>query len=259
MRRIDLNADTGEANTPEWQAIEAAVLLQVTSANIACGGHAGDRESMTSTVRLAKASSVNIGAHPAYPDQANFGRKSLTLGDDISQKDLEHSLTEQIATLAEIAADNGLAMTYVKAHGALYNDAVFNPRLADLIAGVVAGLDPNLWLMGAPSSCLTQAAKDAGLNFIAEGFIDRRYTDDGHLQSRKEAGSVIEDNPAREAQALALWQGRDITTNTGNPLQINVDTLCLHSDSPGADVTATHIKQSLKRHGADIKAFIHAA
>ncbi len=259
MRPIDLNADTGEADTPEWQAIEAAVLKHVTSANIACGGHAGDHDSMSRTVKLAKSNGINIGAHPAYPDKANFGRKSLSLGDDISYKNLALTLTEQIKTLEEIAADNGTSISYVKAHGALYNDAVFNPQLAGLIAEVVADLNPNLWLMGAPSSCLTKAAQDAGLKFVAEGFIDRRYTDDGHLQSRKEAGAVIESNSDREAQALALWQGQNITTNTGKALNLQVQTLCLHSDSPGADITAAKIKHALLDQGAKIEPFINAA
>lgn len=258
MRMIDLNADTGEADNPEWLAVETAVLAHVTSANIACGGHAGDQKTMKRTVGLAKQQDVNIGAHPAYPDRANFGRKSLELGKDISRKNLQTALLSQITTLCEIAATQDSAVTYVKAHGALYNDAVFDESKANLIAETVAKLDTNLWLMGAPNSWLTKAAQSHGLRFIAEGFIDRRYTDKGHLQSRKEVGAVLESQTEREAQAIALLSQTPVRTATGNSLSLQVDTLCLHSDSQGADETARRIRVALESRGANIQAFYHA-
>lgn len=258
MRSIDLNADTGEADTPQWRSVEAKVLSQITSANIACGGHAGDDETMKRTIALAAKSNVNIGAHPAYPDKENFGRKSLKIGANISRSNLRNTLLAQITRLSEIAALQGQAVTYVKAHGALYNDAVFDPEKADLIASVVASLDPFLWLMGAPNSQLTRAAKSHGLSFVAEGFVDRRYTDDGHLQSRKEDGAVIADQSDRENQACALLKREPIPTASNGRLKLNVDTLCLHSDSPGADVTAKLIRKTLESRGAQIKAFTHA-
>ncbi len=257
MRSIDLNADTGEANTPEWQATEAAVLAWISSANIACGGHAGNDETMRRTVKLAKQYGVNIGAHPAYPDKENFGRKSFTLGDDISKPDLKAAIMSQISRLAEIAAEEGCALTYVKAHGALYNDAVFSTETADLIAFCVARLDQNLILMGAPNSCLTKAAHQAGLKFVAEGFVDRRYTDDGHLQSRRETGAVIEDQAQRTAQALALLAKTPVTTASGQKLTLVTDTLCLHSDSPGAGETAKSIRRAIEKSGGTVKAFTH--
>ncbi|NNE59170.1 MAG: LamB/YcsF family protein [Hellea sp.] len=258
MRAIDLNADTGEADTAEWQAVEAAIMGYITSANIACGGHAGDDESMRRTVSLALENNVNIGAHPAYPDRENFGRKPLILGTDISSLELANSITAQISRLAEIASEQGGAITYVKAHGALYNDAVFDIKLADLIAETVAHIDCGLWLMGAPNSCLTQAAHDHGLKFIAEGFIDRRYTDDGHLLSRKEDSAVLKSQTERENQAISLLTQGQVFTNTGQPLSLDVDTFCIHSDSPGADKTAKTICDALISRGADIKAFTNA-
>ncbi len=255
MRRIDLNADTGEADKPDWQATEAAVMQYISSANIACGGHAGDAQSMARTVNLAKKHGVNIGAHPAYPDRENFGRKSLRLGEEISRRDLQSALLEQITTLCEIAANQGQAVRYVKAHGALYNDAVFDHEKAMLIAETVAALDSSLWLMGAPNSHLTKAADHHGLTFIAEGFVDRRYTDDGHLQSRKEAGAVLAQQKDREDQAIALLANEAIQTAQGNQLRLFVDTLCLHSDSAGADETARRIRQALLNKGAKIEAF----
>ncbi len=257
MRAIDLNADIGEADTPEWRAVEAAVMTHITSANIACGGHAGDSESMARTVKLALENGVNIGAHPAYPDKENFGRKSLSVGVDISARQLRQSLTSQIISLAEIAADHGHAITYVKPHGALYNDSVFDPNLALLLADVVANIDPNLWLIGAPGSAQEKAAKARGLTYISEGFIDRRYTDDGHLQSRKEDGAVIENQTTRQNQAVALLNQKPVTTATGGKLNLSVDTLCLHSDSAGADKTAALIRKALTKQNATIKAFIH--
>lgn len=256
MRRIDLNADTGEADTPDWQATEAAVMQYISSANIACGGHAGDANSMKRMVALAVKNGVNIGAHPAYPDRENFGRKSLALGVDISKRDLKNALLSQITELCEIAAEQGRTVSYVKAHGALYNDAVFDAEKALLIASTVAELDSTLWLMGAPNSYLTKAAEQCGLEFIAEGFVDRRYTDDGHLQSRKESGAVLDSQSDREEQAVALLRNETIRTAQNNPLQLSVDTLCLHSDSAGADETAHRIRRALINQGADIKAFI---
>lgn len=258
MRSIDLNADTGEADNHDWRLIENRVLAQVSSANIACGGHAGDDESMKRILDIAKPHNINIGAHPAYPDRENFGRKTMSLGEDISLKGLENALLSQIARLAEIAVQQGQNINYVKAHGALYNDAVFDPEKADLFAGVVASLDTSLWLMGAPDSQLTRAAHRHGLSFVAEGFVDRRYTDDGHLQSRKVPGAVIEKQLAREAQASALLLGQTVQTASGGELALKVDTLCLHSDSPGADETARRIRQNLEAQGARIKAFTRA-
>ena len=255
MRAIDLNADIGEADTPQWRAVEAAVMRHITSANIACGGHAGNDESMAQTVKLARENGVNIGAHPAYPDKTNFGRKSLILGADISKSELKKSLTEQIVRLAEIAAQHGHMITYVKPHGALYNDSVFDRELANLLAETIASLDKNLWLMGAPDSEQKKAAQNHGLRFIDEGCIDRRYTDDGHLQSRKEDGAVIKDQSARQAQAVALLHAQPVTTATGGRLNLSVDTLCLHSDSPGADQTAALIRKTLMDHNAEIRAF----
>jgi len=157
MNTIDLNADIGEADNPDWAASEAAIVKAISSANIACGGHAGDAASMRLTVRNAKTEGVTIGAHPAYPDRENFGRTSLVLGEDIEAKVLSETLRTQILDLAEICASENTTLAYVKPHGALYNDSVFDAEKADLIARVIADLNMGLTFLGGPNSQMKPA------------------------------------------------------------------------------------------------------
>ena len=255
MKTIDLNADIGEANTPEWAASEAAIVSAISSANIACGGHAGDAESMLQTVRNAKAAGVTIGAHPAYPDRENFGRRSLVIGKDIDAKALRETLRKQILTLAAICEVENTSLAYVKPHGALYNDSVFDSEKADLIAQVIAELDMGLAFLGGPNSEMGRAAADHGLRFVAEGFIDRRYTDDGHLLSRKIDGAVIKDQTARLAQAQALATTGQVQTHSGKTLTLQTGSLCVHGDSAGAVETAKQARLAIEAEGIMIKAF----
>lgn len=257
MKSIDLNADLGEADNAGWARNEAEMLRYITSANIACGGHAGTEKSMRHMVRGAKEHGVVIGAHPSYPDKVHFGRKSMTLGEDITTDDLKMSLLEQITTLAEIAAQEETFISYVKPHGALYNDAVKDTEKADLIADVIATIDPKLIFMGGPNSEMGAAAKRHKLKFIAEGFIDRRYTDDGHLQSRGIDGAVIKSQKARLIQAKKLVTLQSVTTASGKELPLMVKTLCLHGDSAGAVETAKLTRREIEGVGIKIKAFIH--
>ena len=255
MKTIDLNADIGEANTPEWAASEAAIVAAISSANIACGGHAGDETSMRLTVRNAKAAGVTVGAHPAYPDRDNFGRTSLVLGKDIEREVLKDSLRAQILTLAEICADEEARLAYVKPHGALYNDSVFDPIKADLIAEVISDLKLGLLFLGGPNSEMGRAAADHGLRFVAEGFIDRRYTNDGHLLSRKIEGAVIKDQSERLAQARALATTGQVRTHSGKTLSLHTGSLCVHGDSTGAVETAQQARAAIEAEGLTIKAF----
>lgn len=258
MKSIDLNADLGEADNADWARNEAEMLLYISSANIACGGHAGTKKSMRHMVRGAKENGVIIGAHPSYPDKAHFGRKSMILGDDISKEDLKDSLLEQITTLAEISAEEEMFISYVKPHGALYNDAVKDAEKANLIAEVIAAIDPNLIFMGGPNSEMGKAAKRYKLKFIAEGFIDRRYTDEGHLQSRSIEGAVIKDQKARLIQAKRIVTLKRVVTASGKELPLDVKTLCLHGDSAGAVETARLARREIEAAGVTIKAFAHA-
>ncbi len=258
MKTIDLNADIGEAETPDWERSEVEILRYVSSANIACGGHAGNDDSMLRTVKAAKARGVVIGAHPGYPDPHNFGRKSMPLDSPVFAHALRASLTEQIIRLAEIAADVGAQIAYVKPHGALYNDAVKSRAHADLIAGVIKDISPDFIFMGGPNSEMGVAAKAHGLAFIAEGFIDRRYTDDGHLQSRSINGAVIRDQDKRMSQARSLVEAGSVTTASGKILSINAQSLCLHGDSSGSVETARLARKTIEAAGFEIKAFVNA-
>lgn len=255
MKTIDLNADIGEADTPEWAAAEAAILSHISSANIACGGHAGDDASMRKTVRGALANRVIMGAHPAYPDRENFGRRSLVLDDDIGEDDLARSLSAQINRLVDIASDEGARVAYVKPHGQLYNDAVGDGRKANLIARVIADIDPKLILLGGPHSEMGKAAAAHGLSFVAEGFIDRRYSDDGHLISRRHPGAVITDQDDRLDQARRLATTGEVITASGQTLDIKARSLCVHGDSAGAVDTARQARAAIEAEGVAIRAF----
>ena len=255
MKTIDLNADIGEADTPEWAASEAAIVSAISSANIACGGHAGNAETMRLTVRNAKAAGVTIGAHPAYPDRENFGRTSFVLGQDIEAKTLAEKLRAQILDLAEICNSEGARLAYVKPHGALYNDSVFDKEKADLITSVVANLNLGLAFLGGPNSEMERAAADKDIRFIAEGFIDRRYTDDGHLLSRKIDGAVIKDQKQRLDQARSLATTGEVQTHSGGTLILKTGSLCVHGDSAGAVETARLARAAIEAEGLSIKAF----
>jgi len=257
MSSIDLNADLGESPDHAGLKQEAGIIAFVSSANIACGGHAGDDHSMAFMVKAAKEHGTVIGAHPAYPDRKNFGRTSLTLGTDISKSELARAITSQIIRLVEIAAEHGAEVSYVKPHGALYNDAVFDREKAEIIAEAVAKIDPNFVLMGGPNSEMKRAAEKRGLTFIAEGFIDRRYTDDGHLQSRAIDGAVLKTQSDRLSQLNRILTHGQVKTASGADLDLNVQTLCLHGDSDGALDTAKAVHQAITAKGLKIRSFIY--
>jgi 5-oxoprolinase (ATP-hydrolysing) subunit A len=245
MATIDLNADLGEG------APSDAELLQiVSSANIACGGHAGDAESMAMTVRDAISNGVAVGAHPGYPDREGFGRESGFLSGDA----LYVSLTEQVTALADIAAELGARLSHVKPHGALYNDALRNRDLADIIARVIAEAPGEPSFMGMAGTELERAANQHGVNFIAEAFVDRAYEPDGTLVSRKEPGAVHEDLAVAATQAVRLAADGETTARNGEILKVRADTLCIHGDTPGAAEKARAVRDVLESHGVAIRA-----
>lgn len=249
MISVCLNADLGELPGIEGRALDAAMLEVVTRCNIACGGHAGDAQTMRQTVERAKVHGVKIGAHPSYPDIANFGRRSLTM----PLPELAASLHAQIRLLQEIAEGQGAVVVHLKPHGALYNDAAREAVLAKLITDVAvrAGLGE---LIGPPKSELEKAALASGLRFLAEGFADRSYEPDGALTPRTVDGAVIEDENLVLAQALAFVQEGKVTVRGGGQIALQIQTLCLHSDTPGAAEHARAIRTGLEQAGIEVRA-----
>ena len=222
MSYVDLNADIGEGC-----AEDDALLAVVSSCNIACGGHAGDQATMARTVQSASANGVAIGAHPGYPDRDGFGRESGFL----KGPDLYESLTDQVAALGDIAAELGARLVHVKPHGALYNDAVADSELADIVARVTAEAPASPALMGMANTELERAAERHGLQFIAEAFIDRAYEADGTLVSRKEPGAVHENINVATMQAVRLATEGRVTSRRGEEVAVR----CLLYTSDAAD------------------------
>jgi UPF0271 protein len=245
MATIDLNADLGEG-----APFDAELLQIVSSANIACGGHAGDSESMAATVRSAIANGVAVGAHPGYADRDGFGRESGFMSGDA----LYESLTGQVTALADIAAELGARLSHVKPHGALYNDALRNRDLADIIARVIAEAPGEPAFMGMAGTELERSANQHGLDFVAEAFVDRAYEPDGTLVSRKEPGAVHEDLAVATTQAVRLAEDGETTARNGEIVKVRADTLCIHGDTPGAAEKARAVRDVLESHGVDIRA-----
>ena len=227
FRSIDLNADLGEI--PAARDRDIAILSLVSSANIACGGHAGDETSMRLMVRYAAENGVRIGAHPSYPDRENFGRAPLA----IEKKELSQNLIHQITTIIRIAEEESATISYVKPHGALYNDAMDDEILSILLTDAVKNINPSLAIMGMAQSALEKAAKRSGLYFITEAFIDRAYNANARLQCRSTQGAVITDYERQSQQALSIASGKAIITE-GKEIHIKAQSLCMHSDSDGA-------------------------
>jgi len=245
-RVIDLNADMGEYANDQQRDVEAALMALITSCSIACGGHAGDEETMRTTAQLAKKLNVSIGAHPSYPDREGFGRRSLSLAPGA----LRQSLEGQIAALTATLDTEGMTLSHVKPHGALYHDAAKDAALAMLI---VEAAD-NAVIVGPPGSALEAAARRAGRAFAAEGFSDRLYQASCALTPRSAPGAIIPDISARAAQALAIASGDEFKAANG-AITLSVQTLCIHSDSPGAIETAKAVRAALEAGGIMIEAF----
>ena len=245
MASIDLNADLGEGD-----AHDDELLQIVSSCNVACGGHAGDIESMTSTVSTAIANGVAVGAHPGYPDRDGFGRVSGYLRGDA----LYDALTGQVSALADIAAQLGARLTHVKPHGALYNDAVHDSELADIIARVTSEAPGEPAFVGMANTEMQRAAERHGLRFIAEAFIDRAYEPDGTLVPRSEPNAVHGDLNVVTTQATTLARDRQVTAQTGDVIDVDADTLCIHGDTPGAAAAARAVRDVLESHGVEIRA-----
>lgn len=251
MFHFDLNCDLGEYVGAEQAALEATIMPYISSCNIACGGHIGDEESMRQTIRLAQQHGVTVGAHPAYPDRENFGRKSM----QIDERELRLSLQNQLETLIAIAQECETKVRYVKPHGALYNDCAQQPKLALFFATVIAQLDPKLTVLGLPNSAIAEACKQLNQPFAAEGFADRAYTATGFLVDRKLPNAVYSDITQAANQAVALAQQQEITAYTGETLLLKVASVCVHGDSAHALEMVQVINRELKARGVVLQSF----
>ena len=246
--RIDLNSDLGESFGPWPMGDDAALMASISSANVACGFHAGDPGTMRATVALAKASGVAIGAHPGFPDLVGFGRREV----QATPQEVEDFVVYQVAALAGIAAGQGVRLQHVKAHGALYNMACRDRALADAIARAVAAIDKKLILFGLPNSELINAGLHAGLPVAAEVFADRAYEADGSLASRQKAGSVIHDPAAVVVRAIRMVRERQVVALDGSVVALDADTICLHGDTPGAADLARAVRAGLEAAGVTV-------
>ncbi len=244
-RSIDLNCDLGESDTPAQIAADAALLAIVTSANIACTGHAGNDASMARTIRAALIHNVAIGAHPSYPDRANFGRLEI----DMPLAAIERSVAEQIATLARVARSLSATLSHVKPHGALYHAAMTKPPVAEAIARATGSIDPALTLVGLAGSPALDQWRALGFKVAAEAFADRRYEPDGSLRARSKPDALIENAVDAATQAVSIATGRGITSISGQHVPIHADTICLHSDTPNAPALAAAIRAALAQAG----------
>lgn len=244
-RSIDLNCDLGEGCGQD-----AAIMPFISSANIACGAHAGDLDSMRATLELCARFGVAAGAHPGHADREHFGRRAL----DLAPEAVIALVREQIETLAELAAACGLRLRHVKPHGALYNQAAADAELADAIACAAHSIDPGLILVGLADSALTEAGLRHGLRVAHEAFVDRRYLGNGHLAPRGMSGAVIEEAEPALAQALALANGEAIESIDGQRIRIRADSLCLHGDGSHAAEFAALVRKHLEQAGLRIQA-----
>lgn len=228
--RIDLNSDCGESFGEHIVGDDEQVIPLVSSANLACGAHGGDHRVMQRAVQIAKDNDVRIGAHVSYPDMANFGREVM----ELPPARLRYTIVEQMRRLADVALKQKAAVAYVKPHGALYNQAHKQAECAETILDAMIEFDPQLAIMCMPNSVIGQLAGERGVRVIWEGFADRAYLADGSLAPRSLPGAVHTDAAVAATQALALARREPIQTLDGGQLWLDVQSLCIHSDTPGA-------------------------
>jgi UPF0271 protein len=227
---------------------DAALMDSISSANVACGFHAGDPGVMRATIVMAREKGVAIGAHPGFPDLVGFGRREIKA----TAAEVEDFVLYQVSALAGMAAAHGVKLQHVKAHGALYNMACRDRALAEAIAKAVASVDRSLILFGLPHSELLRAGEAAGLPIAAEVFADRAYDADGSLTSRSKPGSVIHDTAKVVERAIKMVKDKQVIAIDGSTIALQADTICLHGDTPGAADHARAVRKGLESAGITI-------
>ncbi len=249
--RVDLNSDLGEGFGAWSLGDDLALLELVTSANVACGFHAGDPRTMQRTVAAAAERGVVIGAQVSYPDLVGFGRRAM----EVAPADLTADMLYQLGGLEAFARVAGTAVRYVKPHGALYNRTVVDPVQAAAVAEAIRRYDPSLPVLTLPGSALARAAHAAGIPVVAEGFADRAYTSDGHLVPRGEPGAVVTDEAEVVARAVRMVTEGRVAAHGGGEVPLQVDSLCVHGDTPGAAGLARAVRAGLEAAGVALAPF----
>jgi UPF0271 protein len=248
--RMDLNCDVGELPEALADGSQEAILRQVTSANIACGGHAGDLQMMRATIEQAQRCGTAIGAHPGYEDRASFGRIELKL----SSEEVAASVYRQILALAEVADRCGAHIGHVKPHGALYNLAARDRGIARAIADGVARWRRDVTLVGLAGSVMLKEFHTAGFAVAPEGFADRKYEGDGSLRARKFRDALLRDPAEAAAQALRIAKEGSVVAANGAVIPLKVETICIHGDTPGAPQIAAAVRRALEDAGVALQA-----
>jgi UPF0271 protein len=249
--RIDLNCDMGEGFGAFPMGSDDEVLPFITSANLACGFHGGDPRVMDRMVFNLARAGVAIGAHPSHYDLRGFGRRVI----QVEPEEIEADVVYQVGALAAFTASHRTRLRHVKPHGALYNQAADDAKLAAAVARGVARIDRELVLVGlAGSVAMREAARAEGLRFAAEAFADRVYESDGRLRSRRERGAVILDAQVAAAQAVRIAREREVEAHGGSRVPLEADTLCLHGDNPRVDEIAWTVRQALEQAGIEVRA-----
>lgn len=250
--RIDLNSDMGESfGAYRIGAPSDALMPFLSSANVACGFHAGDPRIMRETVGLARRHGVGVGAHVGYADREGFGRRAIAM----SFEEIATDVLYQIGAISAFCREAGVPLRHVKAHGALYNQGERDEAVAEALAEGVRRFGAPLVLVASPGSAMAHAARAAGLPVAHEGFADRAYRPDGTLMPRREAGSVLTDPDAVARRAVRLATEGRIAASDGSDLELSVDTICIHGDTPGSDVLAGAIHAALTAAGVRVAAF----
>ena len=251
MPHIDLNSDLGESLGAWTMGDDAAMLDIVSSANVACGFHAGDPAGILATLKAAHARGVSVGAHVAYPDLLGFGRRNM----DVASADLVADVIYQIGALQGLAQAAGTRITYVKPHGALYNTIAHDSAQALDVITAIRDVDANLALVALAGSPLVRWAQDAGLRVIAEAFADRAYTPQGALVSRREKGAVLHDSALVAQRMLRLVRDGVIQAIDGSLARVQAQSICVHGDSPGAVEMARAVRMALESDGVVVRSF----
>ncbi|CAN5702954.1 5-oxoprolinase subunit PpxA [soil metagenome] len=250
---IDLNCDMGESFGAWEMGNDAALMDYVSSVNIACGFHAGDASVIKKTVETAIKKGVSVGAHPSFPDLQGFGRREMKL----SAEEIFDIVLYQISAVKGICEAMGIKLHHVKPHGALYNQAAKNEKIANAIAKSVKSLDKNLILYGLSGSRLISEAEKIGLNTASEVFADRTYTKDGSLTPRSESNALIQDTEQAVSQVLKMIKDQTVTATSGETVAIKADTICIHGDGENALEFAKTIRENLLKKSIEVSAIRH--